>query len=123
MRVGDSIWYCKRISDENAEISLFELPKEIKTRFHYLTIQPARRAYRDLLEYGEHIKDYRIGIAQPYALWDGVFNSGDRVYLDGKRPTNDDMLDESAENANYEVDNVEPQNLAIRITFKRRVAE
>lgn len=123
MRVGDSFWHCKRINGDNEEYSLYELPKEYKTRFHYITVQPVGSAYRDLVEYGEHIKDYRVAIAQPFSKWDGVFNSGDRVYLDGKKPNDEDMLDDSAENANYEVDNVEPQNLAIRITFKRRVAE
>lgn len=121
MRVGDKFWHCKRISKENAEIAQFELPKEITTRFCYITIQPAGSMYRELAAYGENVKDYRVAIAQPYSKWDGVFSKGDRAYLDGHRPTLEDLDDESAENANYEVEDAVPQNLAIRIIFKRRV--
>ena len=123
MKVGESFWHCKRISERNSEIAYFDLPKEIKTRFRYITVQPSGSAYRDLVEYGENVKDYQVAIAQPYSAWDGVFNDGDRVYLDGKEPTEDDFTDESADNANYEVDSVQRQNMAIRIVFKRRVAE
>ena len=123
MRVGDKFWHCKRIDEENAEIQRYELSKEYTTRFGYITIQPAGSTYRELAPYGENVKDYRVAIAQPYKKWDGVFSKGDRAYLDGRTPTEEDLADEYAENANYEVEDAVPQNLAIRIVFKRRVAE
>ncbi|MCM1440073.1 MAG: hypothetical protein NC131_12855 [Roseburia sp.] len=123
MRVGDSFWHCKRIDEDNSEYSLYELPKEHKTRFRCATVQPMGSLYRDLAEYGENVKDYRVIIVQPALKWDGVFNSGDRMFLDGRKPTEEDMLDDSAENANYEVEDAVPYNLTIHVICKRRVAE
>lgn len=123
MRVGELIWHCKRVPIENAEIPEFELPKEITTRLGYITVQPSGSSYSELAEYGEEVKNYRTAIAQPYERWNGVFNEGDRVYLDGKTPNEEDLDDIYAENANYIVDSVQPQNKAIRIIFKKRTAE
>lgn len=123
MRVGELIWHCKRLPKVNAEIPKFELPHEITTRLGYLTVQPSGSSYSELAEYGEEVKNYRTAIAQPYERWNGVFNEGDRVYLDGKTPNEEDLEDIYAENANYIVDSVQPQNKAIRIIFKKRTAE
>lgn len=123
MRVGEPIWHCKRLRKVNAEISEFELPKKYTTRFGYITVQPSGSSYSELAEYGEEVKNYRTAIAQPYEKWDGVFNEGDRAYLYGKIPTKEDLEDMYAENANYIVDSVQPQNKAIRIMFKKRTAE
>ena len=121
MRVGDSFWHCKRIIESNSEIAHFEPPKEIKTKFRDITIQPSGSSHSELAAYGENIKDYRLAIAQPYSKWKGVFKSGDRLYLDGRKPTEEDDL--GAENANYEVIDAPTYNLTIHVICKRRVAE
>lgn len=123
MKVGEKIWHCKRLHIPNAEIDEFELPYEIKTRLGYFTVQPSGSSYSELNEYGEDVKNYRTAIAQPYAKWVGVFDEGDKAYLDGKIPSENDLVDVYAENANYIVDSVQPQNKAIRIIFKKRTAE
>lgn len=126
MRMGEQIWHCKRKEIPNAEIPEFELPKRITLRLGYFTVQPRSLkggAYSDLLEYGEEIKNYRAAVAQPYEKWVGVFTEGDRAYLDGKKPTEEDLEDNYADNANYIVDSVQPQNKAIQIIFKKRTAE
>lgn len=123
MRVGDKFWHCKRISEENAEIAQFELPKEITTRFMSITVQPSESVFSELAQYGENVKDYRLIIAQPYSKWKGVFNSGDRLYLDGRIPTDEDLADEYADNANYEVVDAPAYNISIHVICKRRVAE
>lgn len=123
MKVGDSFWHCKRISEINSEIAYFELPNEIKTRFRDITVQPSSSSYSELATYGENVKDYRLIIAQPSRKWKNVFASGDRLYLDDKVPTNNDKEDKGAENANYEVVDAPTYNLTIHIICKRRVAK
>lgn len=125
MRVGEKIWHCKRISKSNAEFPEFELPYKITTRLGYLTVQPSTRAYSEngLFPYGEDIKQYQTIIAQPYEKWYQVFSEGDRLYLDGKTPSEEDLEDIYAENANYIVDSVRNQNRAICIIVKKRTAE
>lgn len=123
MKIGEKVWHCKRMSEENAEIPYYDLPKEITTAFRYFTVQPSGSAYRDLVAYGENISNYQVAIAQPYDKWYKIFKEGDRFYLDGKEPTDSDMQDISADNANYEVESVQNQNIAIRIILKKRTGE
>ena len=123
MRIGEKIWHCRLRAKKNAEISIFELPKEYTTRLHYLSVQPSGSAYRDLVAYGENISKYRTIIAQPYHKWYGVFQDGDRLYLDGKIPTETDLTDIGASNANYEVETVDNQNEAICVIMKKRTAK
>lgn len=123
MKVGDSFWHCKRIVEDNAETTRYELPKEYTTKLLDITVQPMGSLYRDLEQYGENVKDYRRIVAQPARKWKDVFNKGDRFYLDGRVPTEEDMLDDSAENANYEAEDAPPYNVTIHVICKRRVAE
>lgn len=123
MKLGERIWHCKMIDDKNASIPKFELPYSITLRLRYLTVQPSGSAYSELVEYGGDVSQYQTLMAQPYSLWDGVWQEGDRVYADGRIPNADDLIDNYAENANYIVDSVKKQNEAIRIVIKRRTAE
>ena len=123
MRVGEKIWHCRIRKIKNAEIPLFEKPQEYTTRLHDITVQPSGSAYRDLVAYGENISKYRTIIAQPYQKWYQVFHEGDRLYIDGKIPTEADMDDIGAENANYEVETVDDQSEAICVMLKKRTAE
>lgn len=119
---GGLIWHCKRVPKRNAEIPEFELPYEITTRLGYLSVQPSSGS-ADLAEFGENIKQYQNIMAQPYERWYQVFSEGDRLYLDGKIPNEEDLDDIYAENANYIVDSVRNQNRAIRVVVKKRTAE
>lgn len=123
MRVGEKIWHCRLRPKKNAEVSIFELPQEYTTRLGYLTVQPSGSAYRDLVAYGENISKYQTLILQPYQKWYQVFQEGDRLYLDGKIPTETDLTDRGASNANYEVESVKNQNKAICVVVKKRTAK
>lgn len=119
MRIGEKFWHCKKILQNNAEFFRYELPVAYETRFRYITIQPSTSS-RDMAEYGEEIKKYQVAVAQPYEMWEKVFKIGDRAYIDIE-PTEEDLADEYADNANYEVDSILKQNKVIRIIFKKRV--
>lgn len=121
MKVGLPIWHCKRIYKPNAVIKEYELPNKIVTRFRHLTLQPAS-GDSDIEEFGENIRQYQNIIAQPYDKWVGVFVEGDMCYVE-KTPTEEDLEDTTAENADYIVDSVRPQNKAIRIILKKRTGE
>ncbi len=120
MKFGESIWQCRRAdAGGNREISLFEAPEEIRLAPREFSVQPAS-GYSDIMAYGEDITLYQNAIAQPYEVWHGRIAVGDRFYLDGARPTADDMHDARAMNANYVVDSVRNQNFAVKIVFKKR---
>lgn len=123
MKVGEKIWHCKRLRKINAEISEFELPKEYTTRLRFITVQPLGNGDTNLLPQGEDINKYQKIIAQPYKKWYGIFKEGDRLFLDGKIPNEEDLEDMYAERANYFVYNVGNQNEAIRILAEKRTAE
>lgn len=123
MEVGASFWHCKRISEDNSEVAIFDAPYEIKTKLRDITVQPAGSSYSELAAYGENVKDYRLIIAQPARKWKGVFKSGDRLYLDDRQPTDEDYDDLGAENANYEVVDAPTYNITTHVICKRRVAE
>lgn len=119
MRVGDKVWYCKRLKEEADDGERFEAPVEIKTALGYFTVMP-KSGYYDILEFGEKITQYLTVIAQPYAKWFGVFEIGDLFYCDGKEPTADEEF--YGEKANYTVDSVENGNMLVKLTLKRVVS-
>ena len=116
MKIGEKIWHCSRTSDENAEVETFDEPVEYTLRFGYFTVQP-KNTYTDIMAYGERNVDYQRGIAQPYNFWKDKIKIGDRFYLDGNKP--DETEEFYGENANFTVDGVSKQNMAIEITFKK----
>lgn len=118
------IWIAKRVKIESDEygvdIEYFEEPK--KYRINY---QPTS-GYLDYLQYGEKIRNrYRAFINNTHCN-NIQFNVGDRVYLaDGeyqeceleKLACSDNEL---CEKANYVIDTILPQNIKIRIDFRKR---
>ena len=52
MRVGDSVWYCKRTGE-----SEYAEPIEIKTALMHFTVM-GKSGYLDIQEYGENINNY-----------------------------------------------------------------
>ena len=86
MRVGLSIWHSSRINDFNAEIAEYSKPKEIRTRFNYLTVMPmASRGYMEMMKYGEDIENTWTMIANSRAF-NGKIKEGDLFWLDGESP-------------------------------------
>ena len=124
MRVGDSVWYAKRISGENAEVAEYAEPIEIKTRFMYLTIQPAvAKGYIAIVEYGEKLSDTWNGIANGKHFKD-FFHKGDVMWVDGESPYSEHnaKLEETYGygcTANAEIKNAVPVNFTISLTLER----
>ena len=129
MRVGDSVWFAKRISGENAEVAEYAEPIEIKTRFMYLTIQPAvTKGYIAIVEYGEKLSDTWNGVANGKYFKD-FFHKGDVMWVDGESPWSEknapieNMSPDDGggygSTANAVIKNVAPVNFTISLTLER----
>lgn len=116
MRIGEKIYHCRRISDNEGNVSYAE-PVEITLRLMHCTVQP-ESGYTALMQYGEQITEYQRMVLYPYAEWRGKVNVGDVFYLDGENPL--PLEPEYGAFANYIVDNVMNQNMAIVVKLKRR---
>ena len=122
MRIGDNIWYCHRIDKQNAEIEEFEEPIKDTLRMPSvispigITVQP-KNGFTDRLAEGETTQSTQRVILQPYSYWNGKFKIGDLFYIDGVKPSADE--DYYGQNANYMVENVALQNLAIELSLKK----
>lgn len=124
MRVGDSVWFAKRISGENAETAEYDKPIEIKTKFNYLTIQPAvAKGYIAIVEYGEKLSDTWNGVANGKQFKD-FFQKGDVMWVDGESPFSEHNapLEEMYGygcTANAVIKNAVPVNITISLTLER----
>ena len=120
MRVGQSIWHSARINLDNAEVSEFAEPTEIRTRFNYFTVMPATsRGYMEVMKYGEDIDSTWTAIANDRAFH-GKINVGDLFWLDGEKPIPE--LEEEYGNgstATAVVKSVAYVNMSISITLTR----
>lgn len=86
MRVGQTIWHSSRINEANAEISEYEKPTEIRTRFNYFTVMPATsRGFMEVMKYGEDVDSTWTAIANDRAFH-GKIKEGDLFWLDGEKP-------------------------------------
>ena len=123
MRNGEKIWYCIRTSPDNAEIEIYDKPIEEIVRMPSvfnpigITVQPAGSGYTERLAYGETVSDYQKIVLTPYQFWHKKFKSGDIFYLDGEYPRKNESF--NGEYANYVVDNVDNQNMAIIVSVKK----
>lgn len=120
MRVGESIWHASRINEDNAEISEFSEPTEIRTRFNYFTVMPVTsRGFMEVMKYGEDIDSTWTAIANDRAFH-GKVKEGDLFWLDGEKPP-EEITDEYgyAESATAVVKSVAYVNLTIAITLTR----
>lgn len=120
MRVGESVWHSSRIDEENAEISEYEEPTEIRTRFAYFTVMPATsRGYMAVMQYGEDIERTWTAIAIDRSFH-GKIKEGDLFWLDGEKPIPE--LEEQygiGSTANAVVKSVSYVNRSIAITLTR----
>jgi len=119
MRVGDKVWYCKKLATPDAEGNEYSAPIEIKTALHYFTVM-GKSGYSDIIEFGDTINSYLTAIAQPYERWENEFHDNDLFYCNGVAPSENE--DYYGQNSNYIVDNVDYGNLRIKLTLKK-VAE
>ncbi len=86
MRIGKSVWHASRLNDFNAEIAEYDTPKEIVTRFNYLTVMPASsRGNLEVLKHGETLYDTWTAIANS-RYFEGTFKEGDLMWVDGHSP-------------------------------------
>lgn len=122
MRNGEKIWFCHRISLDNAETVKYSEPIEERLRLPSvfspisITVQP-KNGFTDRYPYGETtIKEQRI-ILTPYRYWVDKFKEGDKFYLDGAKPTAEERF--NGDFANYQVDNVANQNEGIELSVKK----
>lgn len=122
MRNGEKIWYCNRISLDNAETVEYSKPVEERLRHANvfnpisITVQP-KNGFTDRYVYGETIsKEQRI-ILTPYRYWADKFKEGDKFYLDGAKPSDEELF--YGEFANYQVDSVAKQSEGIELSVKK----
>lgn len=124
MKVGESVWFAKRISKENAEIAVYAEPVEIKTKFHYLTIQPVvSNGYIQILAQGETETDKWNGVAMARHFKD-FFHKGDVMWVDGESPYSEQNAKLEKEygygaTANAVIKNAVPVNITISLTLER----
>lgn len=122
MRNGDRVWYCKKISDDDAEVVKFAPPVEYILRPMHLTIQPSN-GYSEVVEFGKDIGKTWTGMGQPYRYWYNLLQEDDRWYVDGAEPyipsDGSEPDDGWGADANARVYSVRPQNEAVRFILKK----
>jgi len=116
MKIGQSIWHCAYLGEDENGVIQYAEPKEYKLQFRYLSITPVS-GYLATLQYGKQVnKIWRI-IANRQ-VFEGIFNEGDLLYIDGVSPTLD-MNYYNGDNANARVQSVLPQLVNIVIDVER----
>lgn len=111
MKLGDTIYYCKKIKDKVEE---YEAPIPITLKFNYFTLMPASE-YNDVAVYGEDIVSRYRAYAK-FSIWGMKFETGDKLYIDYAKPVDDE---EYGKSANAEITAVLYQNLFIRLEIKK----
>lgn len=124
MKNGATVYHCKRISGDNAEVALFDKPVSYILRPMYLTIQPNTGNVYDET-FGEY-KDYEEKMcASPYEMWDTEIKEGDVFYIDIGKPDGYDTGTEPeygwGYDANFKVAKVAKQNRVIYYALKSKV--
>ncbi len=117
MKVGQSIWHCKRLYENDNGIIVYDKPKEYILAFNYLTINPAS-GYISTLQYGEKISKVWNMKAKSWAF-DGIFNEGDLLYIEGNKPDLENKDYIYGDGANAKVTAVLPFLISISITLER----
>ena len=117
MRVGQSIWLCKRLYENDEGVIVYDEPKEYKLAFNFLTINSAS-GYIATLQYGEQLsKVWNMKAKKPF--FDGIFNEGDVLYVEGNKPKTDDKDYVNGDGANALVTAVLNHLISYSITLER----
>lgn len=117
MNVGQSIWLCKRLYENDEGVIVYDEPKEYKLKFNYLTIN-AMSGYIATIQYGEQLsKVWKLKAKRPF--FDNVFSEGDLLYINGNEPNTKDVGYVNGDNANAMVTSVLPHLVSYSITLER----
>ena len=120
MKIGTTVWFAKRIVEENAVIERFTKPEKLVVRPNYFTVMPAStRGLAEVMKHGETLYNTWTAIAN-MNYFEGKFAVGDVFYLDGESPNAN--LEEKYGNgctANAVVKNVSYGQTVIHITLTR----
>lgn len=124
MRAGKSVWYANRINTTNSTVSTYDTPKELFTRFNYLSVMPAStRGFMEVMKYGEDISKTWTVIANANAF-DGMFKEGDVFWVDDEKPIPELEAEYgNGSTANAVVESVAYVNATISITLKRNKSQ
>lgn len=89
MKLGGVIWHSSRINEDNAEVSEFAAPQEIRTRANYFSVMPATsRGFLEVMQYGEDLDSTWTATAND-RIFHGKVKEGDLFWLDGETPNAD----------------------------------
>jgi hypothetical protein len=119
MICSKKLYLCKRTNELNAEVGVYDPPVS-----YWVNYQPTQ-GFTDIMQYGERVtKIYRAILR--FEQYAGIFKEGDLVYLCGKKNEDgtDPVITETYVNgygANAKVISVRNQNLAIEVTFEKRI--
>lgn len=117
MKIGQSIWHCKRLRETEDGIVVYANPQEYKLNLRYLSVSPAS-GYLATVQYGEKLsKVWNMKAAKPF--FDGVFKAGDLLYIEGNEPNVKDKNYINGDGANALVTSVLPYLLSYSITLER----
>lgn len=120
MRVGEIIWHSSRIDEDNAVISKFAEPSQIRTGFNYFTVMPATsRGFMEVMKYGEDVDRTWTAIAID-RHFHGKIKEGDLFWLDGDKPIPELEAEYgNGATATAVVKSVAYVNISIQITLTR----
>lgn len=117
MKVGQKVWLCKRLYENDEGIIVYDEPKEYTLAFNYLTINSAS-GYLATIQYGEKLsKVWNMKAKKPF--FDGIFDEGDLLYIEGNKPdlANENYL--NGDGANAKVTSVLNHLVSYSITLER----
>lgn len=117
MKIGQSIWLCKRLYETDEGIIVYDNPLEFKLAFRYLTVNGAS-GYLATMQYGEKINKVWTMKAIK-SLFEGVFNEGDLLYVEGNKPNTEDKNYVNGDGANAIITSVIPYLVSYSITLER----
>lgn len=113
MKLGDTIYYCKK---KKGEVEEYENPIPIRLKFNYFSLMPASE-YTDVMIYGEDVNTRYRAYAN-FRIWGKTFNKGDKLYIDYAKPQ---CNEENGKSANAEITAVMYDNLFVKIEIRKLV--
>lgn len=117
MTLGQSIWHCKFLGEDENGAMTYSAPVEYKIAFNYLTVKKAG-GYLAVLQYGKDINTIWRMVALK-SVFDGVFTEGDLMYVDGETPDLTDSDYYNGKGANAVVRSVLPELVSITIDLQK----
>lgn len=119
MRFGSSIYHCKAIYDDDHILTGYEEPEEIILRPRYFSLMPTS-GYSEIVVYGRDIVRKYTALALLSAWGENHFKEGDKLYIDGAKPSAEE--DEPGEKANAEIKDVRYDNYYIKMIIDKLAA-